>query len=109
MKVEIYDQYVRVYSDNQNNNKLTEVPLFFGEVLDLSRYTLVHNSDASTVVMGSNLSNEEANKLVTELYIESLALGVKVDEKIINLNEGYAEMVITFNDGKVLNRVIHVV
>jgi hypothetical protein len=107
MRVEVYDQYSNIYSDNQNNNALTEVFLLYKETLDTSRYTLIHPSSGGTVTHGKDLAQEQAYDLVTQLYVDSLLQGVKVDEKIINLNQGYAEIVIYFDNGRVLNRVIY--
>lgn len=107
MKVDIYDQYSNIYADAQNNGALTEVILHYRETLDTSRYTLVHSSSASTITKGQNLTKEQAADLVTNLYVESQTLGTRYDDKLLNLNNGYAELVIHFDDGKVLNRVIY--
>ena len=109
MRVDVYDQYSNIYSDNKNNNALTEVILFYKETLDTSRYTLVHPASGFTVTHGTDLTQEQANNLVTQLYVDSLSQGTKIDEKLIKLNEGYAEVIIYFADGKVLNRVIYAV
>jgi len=107
MKVDIYDQYSNIYADAQNNDTLTEVILHYRDVLDTSRYTLVHSSSAITKTVGENLTKEQAADLVTNLYVESQALGAKYDDKLLNLNNGYAELIVYFDDGKVLNRVIY--
>lgn len=105
MKVKIYDQYKDIYYDNVLN-KLTTVHTTVGQPVDDSRYVLVHAGIGTTVVEGTNLTPEQAYNLVTDLYVESQALGQSFDDKLINLNIGYAEMVIYFDDGRILNRVI---
>jgi len=107
MKVEIYDQYKDIYLD-KTTDKLTEVSTVVGQSIDLNRYTLVHSGVGSTTVIGENLSLEEACDLVTTTYLDSKTLGVSYDDKLLKLNEGYAELMINFNDGKVLTRVIYI-
>lgn len=108
-KVEIYDQYSPVYSDSQNNNELTTVHVGYNETLDTNRYTLVHPSSGFTTVEATDLSEFEALSVVENLYEVAKATGVSYTDKIIKLEQGYAELVINFADGKRLNRVIYTV
>lgn len=105
--VEIYDQYVNVYLDKQTN-ELVVLNLNYNEELDTNLYTLVHSSSGFVTSKGENLNTESALSLVEELYVESQNLGENYQEKNINLENGYVEMIISFNDGKKLNRVIYI-
>lgn len=84
--VEIYDQFSNVY--------------------DTNGVTLLHVSSGYTIKKGIFNSQQEANELVYDLYEESKLLGT-YEDRIIKLNEGYAELKITFSDGRKLNRVIY--
>jgi len=84
-QVEVYDQYSNVY--------------------DADGVSLLHISNGSTSVVGTFDTQEEANEIVKELYRDSKTLGSYTD-KIIKIDEGYAELVIVFADKKRLNRVI---
>jgi hypothetical protein len=86
LNVEIYDQYMAVYA--QDNT------------------TLVHPSTGVTYSKGVVSDINEAKQLVTKLYAESKLLG-NYNDVIINLDEAYAELFITFDDGRQLNRVIY--
>ena len=108
-KVEIYDQYSPVYSDAQNNNELTTVYVGYMETLDTNRYTLVHASSGFTSIEATDLTDAEARTVVESLYNVAKATGVSCTDKIVNLDQNYAEVVITFADGKRLNRVIHTI
>jgi hypothetical protein len=105
-KVEIYDQYSAVYSDPSQNGALVSPVLGRFDTLD-PNLTLVHASSGITDLKGSDLTDEQALTLVESLYEESKLLATYTD-KIIKLNEGYAELKIEFPDGKKLNRVIYV-
>lgn len=85
MKVLIYDQYATVNDEN-------------GKIL--------HLSSGSTKVEAENLSDEQAKLKVSELYEHSKSLGSYAD-KLIKLENGYAELTIIFADKKKLNRVIY--
>jgi hypothetical protein len=87
MKVEIYDQYSQIL--NEDNTEL-------------------HPSVGSTSSHGEFTALADAANKVAELYEESKTLGLYTD-KIVKLNEGYAELTIEFPDKKKLNRVIYVV
>jgi len=106
MNVEIYDQYRDIYFDNIDN-RLTEVNTVVGQGIDIDRYSIVHRGVGSTVTIAENLSFEDACNLVTETYIESKTLGSSHDDKLLKLNEGYAELLISFDDGRRLSRVIY--
>lgn len=86
-RVEIYDEYK--------------------ELLD-GQGVEVYPSSGSVDVAADNLSENDAISLVAELYEDSKALGTYID-KIVKLNEGYAELKITYPDGRELNRVIYTV
>ena len=105
--VEIYDQYANVYL-NKQTNELTVLNLTYNEVLDTNLYTLVHSSSGFVTSKGEDLNIESALSLVEELYVESQNLGESYQEKNINLENGYVEMIISFNDGKKLDRVIYI-
>ena len=105
--VEIYDQYLNVYLDDQTNN-LSLLNLNYNEELDNSRYTLVHHSSGFTLTKGENLNLNQAINLVSSIYLESQTLGESYEDLKINLNDGYAELLISFEDGKKLNRVIYI-
>jgi len=109
MKVEIYDQYTKIYSDNQTG-ELTPLNIQWhkGETLDISRYTLVHGASAIVTTQATDLTQPEAIAVVENLYNVAKATGVSYTDKIIKLDEGYAELVINFSDGKRLNRVIYI-
>lgn len=108
-KVEIYDQYSNVYADAQNNGELGMVELGYNIPLDTSRYTLVHAGSGFTTVEATDLTEVEALNVVQGLYDISKVTGVAYTDKIIKLDQGYAELVINFADGKRLNRVIYTV
>lgn len=108
-KVEIYDQYSNIYADALNNGDLGMVELGFGELLDTSRYTLVHAGSGFTTVEATNLTETQAFSVVENLYNGSKTMGSSCTNKIVKLEQGYAEVVITFADGKRLNRVIYTV
>lgn len=103
--VEIYDQYSDVYLDTQTNNLIV---LNYNQEIDKSRYTLVHPSSGFTVIKGEKLDLNQAINLVESIYLESQNLGESYEDFNINLKEGYAELLIFFNDGKKLNRVIYI-
>lgn len=105
-KVEIYDQYSAVYSDPAQNGALVSPILGRFDTLD-PNLTLVHAGSGFTTTQGSDLDDQQAFDLVASLYEESKLLGTYAD-KIVKLNEGYAELKIEFPDGKKLNRVIYV-
>lgn len=107
MKVEIYDQYKDIYLDSATN-KLTEVNTVVGQPIDTSRYTLIHSGVGSTILLKDNVDFDEAVNIVTNVYIESQSLGISYDDKLLKLNEGYAELLVNFEDGKILNRVIYI-
>lgn len=85
LHVEIYDQYQSIL-DNTG--------------------TLIHPSSGFTVDRGVVSDLDEAKNLVTSIYEESKQLGNYTDV-LVNLNEPYAELLIKFSDGKILNRVIY--
>jgi hypothetical protein len=109
MKIEIYDQYSNIYSDSQTG-ELTPVNVqhYRGETLDTSRYTLVHAASSVVTEQAVDLTQEEAIAAVESLYNVAKVSGVSYEDKLIKLNEGYAELVINFSDGKRLNRVIYI-
>jgi hypothetical protein len=109
MKIKIYDQYRTIYSDNQNNGKLVELDLPVGVNVDTSRYTITHLGIGETYVVEECNSFEEACNSVTNLYLEAKNIGINYDDKLLKFNEGYAELIIYFNDGRILNRVIFTV
>ena len=108
MRVEIYDQYSDIYLDNQTN-ELTPLNIQWhrGETLDTSRYTLVHAASGFTAVEATDLTLQEAKTVVENLYNVAKATGTSYTDKLVKLDESYAEVVITFSDGKRLNRVIY--
>lgn len=91
-KVETYDQYRHIYADPLDETS-----------------TLLHSSSGFKIVNGEDLSEADAKVLVSSLYEESKTLGSSYYDKLLNLDNGYAELVITFADGKKLNRVIYIV
>jgi len=109
MNIEYYDQYTNIYLDNQTN-ELTpvEVQWHRGETIDTNRYTLVHSASAMVNVQAADLTPEEAIIAVQNFYNISKLLGDSYTDKLIKLDEGYAELVINFSDGKRLNRVISI-
>lgn len=108
MNVETYDQYRTIYLDKVEN-KLTELYLALGEPLDLNRYSIKYVGIGNTITNGSKLTKEQAINLVTELYLESQTIGESYDDKLLKLNEGYAELIIYFSDGRILSRVIQII
>lgn len=106
-KVEIYDQYSNVYLDNQTN-ELVKLELKYNEKLDSERYTLVHSSHSLVEIKEKDLTHDQALELVKNLYTESQTLGINCEDKIIRLEDGYAELLISFEDSKKLNRVIYI-
>lgn len=84
-KVYFYDQYSRVLDENG---------------------TLLHPSSGFTLVKGEQLDDNQANTLVEQLYNDSKTLGTYTD-KLVKLNEGYAELVIEFPDKRRLTRCIY--
>lgn len=106
-KVEIYDQYSPVFSDPNQNNALVTPVLGRFDTLD-PNLTLVHPSSGFSVVKAAGLTESAAIQLVNDLYEEAKTAGTSYTDKIIKLNEGYAELKIEFADGKKLNRVIYI-
>lgn len=86
MNVEIYNQYYAVYDENK---------------------TLIHPSSGYTLIDSHNLSEPEAKNRVMELYNQAKNLGVQTNEKLVSQEKGYAEITITFEDGKILNKIIY--
>lgn len=76
------------------------------EIYDNYTSTLATECTGIVTVQESNLSETDAIVVVQALYESSKTLGVYID-KIIKLNEGYAELKINLPDGKFLNRVIY--
>lgn len=70
--------------------------------------TVVQPASGFVAVVQDNLDENSALDLVAELYEEAKILGTYTD-KIVKLNEGYAELSIIFPDGRELNRVIYTV
>lgn len=85
LRVEIYDQYQAVEDNNG---------------------TVLHPSSGFTVDRGAVSNLSEAKSLITNIYEESKQLGNYTDV-LVNLNEPYAELLINFSDGRILNRVIY--
>lgn len=106
-KVEIYDQYNPVYL-NESTGFNVEVSLMPGQTLD-SNLTLIHPSSGFTIVKAENLDSVDAINYVNTLYQQTKTLGDTYQDKIIKLDEGYAEIKVFFADGKSLNRVIYTV
>ena len=104
-KVEIYDQYSPVYVNEMTGFNVT-VSLMPGQALD-SNLTLVHPSSGFTTVKAEDLDPVDAYNFVNTLYQQTKSLGDSYEDKIIKLDEGYAELKVNFADGKVLNRVIY--
>ena len=77
-QVKIYDQYQHVLSDDGT--------------------TYVHTASAFETVEGTFNTLQEASDFVTAKYNESKGLGTTQD-RIINLAQGYAELVVTLTDG----------
>jgi ribulose-5-phosphate 4-epimerase/fuculose-1-phosphate aldolase len=86
-KIQIYDQYSPVF--------------------DADGETLLHPSSGYTIHVNTVATQEEANAIVTELYEEAKSLSSTYTDKIVRLNEGYAELLIDFPDLKRLNKVIY--
>jgi len=57
-------------------------------------------------IFETNLDDVTAHSFVTTLYEDSKNLGSSYIDRLIKPEDGYAEMIIYFNDGRVLNRVI---
>ena len=106
-KVEIYDQFSAVYS-NEETNQLTTLSLMPGETIK-STLTLVHPSSGYVTIEGVNLTELDARDLVINLYESSKLLGSGYTDKIIDIENNYAELRIDFSDGRILNRVIYTV
>jgi|688.fasta_scaffold2636291_1 hypothetical protein len=90
-KVEIYDQYRAVYSDPNDST------------------TLIHPPEGSSITVGENLLEEDALQIVSHFYETSKLLGTSYVDVNVDLAKGYAELRITFLDGKILTRVIYIV
>ena len=86
-KIQVYDQFSPVYEAD-------------GE-------TLLHPSSGYTLHIDTVATQEEANAIVTNLYEEAKLLSPTYTDKIIKLNEGYAELLIDFPDLRRLNKVIY--
>lgn len=105
-QIEIYDSYPPVYRDN-TDNELKVVYTKHREILDTTRYTLVHPSSGASEFFESE-DIIEAYSFVATLYEDSKNLGNSYIDRLIKPEDGYAELVIHFNDGKILNRVIYI-
>jgi len=68
--------------------------------------TILHPSSGITILKGEDLDNQQALTLVEELYSQSKLLGQYTD-RLIRLEKGYAELVITLPDNKIFTRVIY--
>jgi len=77
-KVKIYDQYRLV--------------------LDADNETILHAATAEETELGTYNSLAEAVTAVTAKYNESKTLGTTTD-KIVDLDNGYAEFTVVLNDG----------
>jgi len=78
------------------------------EIYDNYTSTIVTECTGFTTVQGTNLTDADAKVMVEFLYNEAKSLGPYVD-KIIKLDQGYAELKIDLPAGKSLNRVIYTV
>ena len=88
--------------------KYVEIYDQFSDVFDTDGTTLLHSSSGFTTVQSTVATQEEANIIVSSLYESAKELGTYTD-RIIKLDEGYAELKITFADGRKLNRVIYTI
>jgi len=104
-KIEVYDSYPNIYSDNVDG-ELKAIYLKHREILDETRYTLVYPGSGVTEVYESNLDDTSAFSFVNTLYEESKNLGISYEDKLIRLEDGYAELVIKLEDGRLIHRVI---
>ena len=86
--------------------KKVEIYNEYKELLD-DQGTVIYPASGFVTVVQDDLNEGSALNLVAELYEEAKALGNYTD-KIIKLNEGYAELNIIFSDGRELNRVIYI-
>lgn len=77
-QVKIYDQYQKVLSEDGT--------------------TFLHTASAFETVEGTFNTLQEASDFVAAKYNETKGLGTTQD-KIINLAQGYAELVVTLTDG----------
>jgi len=107
-RVEIYDQYSNVYANANNGGALEAYHVMPNETLP-NYLTLVHSSESSVTVEASGLDNIDAINFVNTLYQQSKGLGSSYDDKLIKLDEGYAELRVFFPDGRQMNRVIYTV
>jgi hypothetical protein len=78
------------------------------EIYDNYTSTVVTECTGFTTVQGTNLSEADANAMVVTLYNEAKNLGTYTD-KIIKLDQGYAELKIDLPPNKSLNRVIYTI
>ena len=86
MNVKIYNQYYEVLDENK---------------------TIIHPSSGYTLLDSNDLSEFQAKQRVIELYNQAKTLGVSYNEKLVDQDKGYAEITITFEDGKILNKIIY--
>jgi hypothetical protein len=78
------------------------------EIYDNYTSTIMEQCTGFMVVKGTNLSEQDAKIMVESLYNESKELGNYTD-KLVNLEQSYAELNIDLPDGRNLNRVIYTV
>jgi hypothetical protein len=76
------------------------------EIYDNYTSTVSSQCKGIVEVKGTNLSDADAKALVESLYNESKGLGNYTD-KLVNLEQSYAELNIDLPDGRNLNRVIY--
>jgi len=76
------------------------------KIYDNYTSTLMHQCTGYTTVHGEGLTQNQAINLVEDLYNESKTLGDYIN-KIIKLDEGYAELKIQLDNTRTLNRVIY--
>jgi hypothetical protein len=69
----------------------------------------VHTQSSAVTTEATDLTLPEAIQVVENLYNVAKVTGTSYTDKLIKLSEGYAELVINFSDGKILNRVIYTV
>lgn len=77
------------------------------KIYDNYTSTLIHECTGYTTTEASNISKSQALSLVENLYKNSKNMGNYTD-KIIKLDQGYAELKIDLLDGRSLNRVIYI-
>lgn len=70
---------------------------------------ILHQYNIVTTVVNENVSDDKIEHEFLKLLNESKLLGKNVEVNILKEYKNYADLTITFDDGKILNRIIYTI